>query len=636
MFVVTSIALWLFAARLSNRFKENIVDTAPVAAGILIMILYVLAMFRGMKWIGVISAVYIAFEVVYSFRTSTIKDVVKPLLSPIPITFWLVVAFVAFMTRSEMFTWWDDINFWSSDAKEMFFINGFPGKYGNVSPEFGDYPPVTTIWKWIFLQISSMQYRESLQFAGYFALNAMFLMPLAGIESVHGSSIKSGEAMDKTSVIGAKTCFIQIVWYIIVLLLPGVFSGIIFYGTPADITMAIIYGALLLAIVDYEKDASDVFYFGRIAVFTTLLLLTKSVGIEWAIFALIFYVLFGKKGKGIWASIAVSGGFYASWLIFCLINRRVAKLTGAGIKMAKSGYHLPENTAEKMMYFIQGFWTMPMHADHNWTLDISTGVAVVLIFAVALFLVRNKKLNLYLLFTFVVTYGVIFLAHVSIFQTEEQYLDAFAMANSLGRYGSPFTLGTSVLLIGMYVRGRTGSVCVESVEGNEHGAKAPKIRGLAPLAIAAVAILLTADYVGDYNYLYGYRNTLSEDEAAYEDMVGDEGREILEALSNPELIGKRVLVIQDGREYHWVHDAYISKELSPVAAVYDVVLNEDSAEVIADRIKKSHASYVYVVLFEDFDPGNLVLLLDEGEIYEPGAVYRVKALGDDIKLEMVR
>ena len=40
---------------------------------------------------------------------------------------------------------------------------------------------------------------------------------------------------------------------------PGVFNGIIYYGTPADITMAIVYGTLLL----FDKAYTDVPVFSR-------------------------------------------------------------------------------------------------------------------------------------------------------------------------------------------------------------------------------------------------------------------------------------------------------------------------------------------------------------------------------------
>ncbi|MBO4846204.1 MAG: hypothetical protein J5525_07835 [Lachnospiraceae bacterium] len=613
--ILVFIALLLLSARMSNKYKENIADTLAVCSAGLILLLYCLAFFRGLKLIGIISLIYILTEAVCVIRKKSGKEAFAGLRSVILICFVLTVISVTVLTSKEIFTWWDDINFWSSDAKQIFFMNGFPGKYGNVSPEFGDYPPVTSLFKWLFLQISPNSYNESYQFVGYFTLNLIFLMPLAG---------HIDRLVDKSETKFA--ALIKFMFFVTVIMLPGVFNGIIFYGTPADITMAIIYGALLLSIWEQEGH-EKIFYYGRIAVYTSVLFLTKSVGFEWALFALIFYLVVAKKHKAILISIAVSATFYGSWLIFCLMNRRVAKLTGAGIKMASSGYSVPDNAADKMHYFLSGFLTMPMHADRNITLDLSSAAAVFIIFAVIgiiayLKLIDSKetvKLILFLAITGLTAYGIIFLAHISIFQTEEQYLDAYAMAVSIARYCCPFTLGSTMLLTG---------ILLDRVKASQN----EKLIKRAVLIIVA-CVLMTADYLGIYRHLNGYRNTLSDDRAVIDDMVGDDGRELINSVSDERYWGKRILVIRDGHEYHWVHDAYISREASPVAMVYDGYLTEsDTPEMISDRIRSSHAHYIYI---EDssyqasslFEP-----LMESGQEYISGNVYRVTDTDQGIRL----
>ena len=617
MILLVFVATCLLAARLADRYRENLLDTIAFSTAILILMLYVLAFFRGMKCISIICAVYIIFETVIAIRKKRVRDIVKTFYNPVFLAFIAVNVAVIFLTSDQIFTWWDDINFWSSDAKQMFFMNGFPGKYGNVSPEFGDYPPITSIFKWIFLNLSPKKYNESLQFAGYFVLNAVFLLPLVScVEKSEVSSKKTGNNI------------IRILFLLCVLLMPGVFSGIIYYGTPSDITMGIIYGALLLGI--WEQDGHDpFFYYSRIALYTSLLLLTKSVGIEWAIFALVFYFVFAKKEKGILASIAVSGSFYISWLLFCLVNRRVAKLTGAGIKMATGDYAVPENASDKMKYFFEGFMTMPMHADHNFTFDLSTGVAVIILFALLIFIGYKKLLNgreftkmiIFLFMTALVTYGVIFLAHISIFQTEDQYLDAYAMAASIARYGCPFTLGSTMLL-------------TEILFDRQKSKEYLKMRTKTALVVM-ICILLTADYSGLYGYLIGYRSNLIQNKAVIDDMVGDDGRIILDAVSTEEYRGKRVLIIRDGHEYHWVHDAYISREASPVALVYSsYIIEDDTLNTISEKIDMCHAQYLYVEDFENVTGPLFGPLLQDGQKFEAGKVYRINATDQGIRLSL--
>jgi hypothetical protein len=478
-----------------------------------------------------------------------------------------------------------------------------------VSPEFGDYPPVTSLAKWLFLQLRSDEYTESLQFAGYFFLNGIFLLPLFG---------KFMGCIKRASVSRWKEIFLEILAFAAVMLLPGVFNGIIYYGTPADITMAIVYGTLLLAIAD-DEESGDIYYFTRIALYTSVLLMCKNVGFEWAVFALLFYILFGRKKKIMLAAVAFAGGTWMSWLLFCFVNRRVAKLTGAGLRMAASGsYTPPENTADKLGYFTEGFWLQPMHADHNLTLDLSTGAAVVLIL-LAVFVLHKmgiyagkefKKMMAFLGISAAVSYGMVFVAHITIFQTEEQYLDAYAMAVSIARYCAPFALGSVYLIMGQLLD-RLGDVSDDR-------------RAMLPLFACLLLICLTADYRGVYNHLIGYRDSVAENEAYVSDMVGDEGRLITAAVDNREYWGKRVLVMRDGHQYYWVHNTYISKEASPVALVYDSYLaEEDSAEIIIKKIQDSHAAYLYV---EDAtgDSVQLFSQIIEGGEFEPGKVYNIE------------
>ncbi|WP_207649926.1 hypothetical protein [Butyrivibrio proteoclasticus] len=610
---------------IADRYKVSIGDGIALSGATTILLLYILAFFRGMKLIGVVGLVFVVVILLGSFFSAKKNNAEKTTkkepfcgfslkiyaLDPLFIMFVAVVAIVTILTRQQVFSWWDDINFWSSDAKQLFYMNGFPGKYGNVSPEFGDYPPVTSIFKWLFLQISSGSYNESLQFAGYFSLNLIFLMPLAGkLRKWIGDGWGVG-ALKKTTL--------QVTSFAVVALLPGVFNGIIYYGTPADITMGIVYGALLLAI--YDQDIVDEsFYYVRIALYSSVLFLTKSVGIEWAIFAFLFYLFTRKKSWKILISCAVSGGFYMSWLLFCFINRRVAKLTGAGLRMATSGtYTAPQNTLEKAGYFIEGFWTMPMHADSNLTFDISTGAAVLILAAFLFALKRSgilnaveaKKIGIFLGISGLLCYGIIFLAHISIFQTEDQYLDAYAMAVSISRYACPFTLGGFYLIMGVFCNG-----C------SKVSLKISKRIGIAFLMF----VLLTADYTGVYKHLWGYRKSVEENIKYCYDMVDDEGRILVDNLvQNESLWGKRVLVMRDGHTYTWVHDTYISKEASPVALVYDGYLAEqESFGDMANKILTSHASYLYVedvdgTAAELFDP-----LMKNGEKFIPSTVYKIE------------
>ena len=621
MLFIVILALLLLSGTVALRYKKSILDVITVFFAALILTLYVLAFFRGMKIVAAIAIIVICLVVANVFLKARrsggngfaeLLNILKLIADPYVIWFVLITSLVGIATKDMIFTWWDDINFWSSDAKQLFYLNGFPGKYGNVSPEFGDYPPVTSIAKWLFLQIRGKEYTESLQFLGYFCLNGVFLLPLLGKIKEYTDGAKAGKV--------AKWA-VSLVFVIAALLIPGVFNGIIYYGTPADVTMAIVYGALLLAIYD-SSGHGNLFYFARIALYAGVLLLTKTVGFEWTLFALVFYLLMGKRDKAIWASVFGAGAFFGSWSIFCLINRRVAKLTGASIKMATSGsYTAPDNTGDKLKFFAEGFAFEPMHSDHNFTVDLSALAAVLLIFSFVFILynmkilgrIETKKIALFTLITGLIAYGIVFIAHISIFQGEDQYLNAFAMGISIARYCAPFTLGSFYLLSGIMF--------------NRLKRKSGKSYRIAA-TLMLLFIFLTADYTGVYKYLAGYRATLSDDVAGVSDMVGDEGRKIAGAVSDERYFGKRVLIFRDGHDYYWVHNAYINKEASPVPLVYaDYLAETDTPQSIMDKIRASHAEYIYVEDETGESEKVFSEIIKNGE-YRPGVVYSLAEVGN--------
>ena len=678
IFAITVVAILLLSATLSYKYKDSFYNTLPLSLVTAMLVLYVLAFFGGMRFIGLISVLFIAVLGIGFYlktcvasskddgRSVVFKTRLKEFFSVIP---WIELAVltvflfaVRVLTRDMVFNWWDDINFWSSDVKQLFFLGGFPGKYGNVSPEFGDYPPAGSLIKWLFLQISPGEYDESLQFFGYFTMNLVFLLPLYGaVKRGIGAATElrafNGDGATN-KILGVKVVryALCVITFLAIVLFPGVFNGIIYYGTPADVTMAIVYGALLYMILG--GGVSGPFYYIRIFLMTSMLLLTKSVGIEWAIFALVFYFIMNRKktagaddgssdlavnsrgsAKGMAITILGSGAVYGSWLLFCLINRRVAKLTGAGIKMATSGtYEAPANALDKAKFFAQGFWTMPIHADTNLTFDISTGVVVILIFAAIAVLgitkiIKKKeavKLAVFMAVTALLTYGIIFLAHISIFMTEDQYLDAFTMSVSIARYGCPFALGGVYLLMCMYYDRIVGANCAgqaasSGLKSDSGSSRFTAIRAWLEVSVFAIFVFLTANYVGIFGYLFDHKQAMEENAAYVDEMVGEDGKLLAKTVfANKELWGERVLVMRDGHTYHWVHNAYISGKASPVALVYDgFIAEEDSADVMVRKISESHASYLYIEDDEMLSKDLFTPLLKEGAELESRKVYSI-------------
>ncbi|MBR5116945.1 MAG: hypothetical protein IK096_07745, partial [Lachnospiraceae bacterium] len=208
----------------SSFFRSEILDifdAVPFFASLTILFLYLLAFLHALT-----PLVPIFFLIV------CILHVRDKLTEPQFLFAVLIMLAAAILASGRVVTWWDDLNFWANDARFLWYMRGFAGKYGNVSPEFGDYPPVTALWKWIFLSFSPHEYREGLQFSAYHVLNMIYLLPLIKYTRRFPSLI--------LRLLAVPTVF----------LIPGIICSLQFTGSAADITMGTIYSSLLLAMVE--------------------------------------------------------------------------------------------------------------------------------------------------------------------------------------------------------------------------------------------------------------------------------------------------------------------------------------------------------------------------------------------------
>ena len=194
------------------------------------------------------------------------------------------------------------MNFWATDVKGLWFLDGFAGKYGNVAPEFGDYPPAIQLFKWFFLHMSGGEYREGLGFAGYVCLNFILLLPLISKvdriipeklieESEDGLGVKIaknkkyyvddkkliskykvrvaerkagpiGENVDPVRNLGILV--INIIACICLILFPTIANIVCYEGTCVDVTMGIIFGNLLFTLIFNLKrryPIADIYFF---------------------------------------------------------------------------------------------------------------------------------------------------------------------------------------------------------------------------------------------------------------------------------------------------------------------------------------------------------------------------------------
>ncbi len=644
MAVVLLAAFLLIACLLALRFEKQLTAVLPSATCILILTLYVLAFFRRLSWIDYFSTAIVAGAVLRVLFLSGEKK--KKLFArlrelfcaPSAIAALVLLTGAVLLTGNKIATWWDDLNFWATDVKALYALDGFAAKYTNAASEFGDYPPGIQLLKWWFVHLKPDSFSEGLMFAGYYFGVFVFLTPLL---SRLDETLQNDRRRGK-----------QLFWIVVLAVCLAAFPSMTetFYlgGMCADLVMAVLYGVILMSCLEdrvvpaadtaaadtaVAASRSRAFSNLRIALYLGVLVLVKSVGFLWAAFALVFvwfWRLHGAADKKkeirqllcITAFPAVSGG---SWMLFCLLMKRVAKLTGAAVSMASGSLPiLLEGTVQKLLHaYAEAFAVWALHRDGCSGIGVSA-LALFVIFLIGIaWLYRRKLLTkternflfVYVPLTGIVFYGINLVSHLTIFATETQYLEATGMIASIERYSAPFTVGTLYLLFGIFLE------------------RSPKLWGkISPYAVLAAAVLLCANWGAVYDGMIGYRQRLDDDLQARSNMITEASEEFLEKMSKQDVgSGMRVLYLKNAQDAaQWVRNTYISFEASPVSVLFGGIGEDTTSGQVWELVQASHAGYLYA---DETDEALKELFTPYTEEFAWKTLYRIKMNDGTLILE---
>lgn len=633
MVVFQTAVFVLFVIWLSYKEKETLTDMIPVGVCLLVLVLYGLSLVNGLLWWDYL-ALFFCFLLAVRFvragregRKRGRAFVLEELKKPGNMIALILLVSVPVLVSGKAVSWWDDYNFWATDAASVFYLNGFADKYCNVAAEFGDYPPGTQMIKWWFLHFSPGQFREGLLFSGYYFMNLAFLVPL--LTYVRRWNIPlmvlSGAAL----------------W-----LFPSTVEVFGYDGCCADLTMAVVYGSFLVSVMD-DKGHSRGFYYGRQALLLMVLVLCKNTGFLWAGFGLLFdygcHILRRKESsfRGLAAVTFLTAAAGASWLLFCMLNQRVAKLTGAAIRMAVGSARVPEVKKETVSAFFTAFWKFPLHREKTFALDVSPLSLYLLLLIFVFLLYRRGKLEkrsawfvgVFLGMSGLCFYGINLISHLTIFAGETQYLEPYGMVSSIERYGAPFTIGGLYLTAYLLLSSQTD---LTAAGGRRKEGKAPGRAGeWRGLLCCLLFVFLTADYESAYRGIWGYRNTVSEILSQRQEIVDGQAREFLEkAGARQPGNSYRVLYVRDISDISWVRNTYVNYEAVPVSVMHGNV-DAETMEVqdVQRMMEESHAGYFYA---DEIAGGRKLLeVFTGGEPFCFGSLYRITEQDGKLRLQKV-
>ncbi len=612
MVFIQIIALIIIILAAAWMFRIQFVEAVPVSVSALILLLAGLSFLGGgLRLWDFLAVLLPAAAGVYLWRIPKEKRkeiflfVKKELTSAGTVTAVALILIVTLCVSGKPVSWWDDYNFWATDAKSLFFLDGFAGRYANVAPEFGDYPPGTQMMKWFFLHFSPNEFREGLMFAGYYFMNLAFLVPYLKYIKKHN-------------------VFAMALGGILLWIFPSVAESFWIDGCCADLTMALVYGGFLTAVVD-RKGHGEGFYYIRQALYLMVLVLCKNTGFIWVAFGLLFDYgyhvvtdrrepLLKENRKAHRKALLLVTAFpvlaEGIWLAFCVLNRRVAKLTGTAIRMVTGSMNLPDYQETMVKAFAEAFVKWPLHRGNTGAVDLSPLALFLLLLLFVLLLWKfhliRKGVALYF-GVFMVCSGAAFytfnlLGHLTIFAVETQYLEPFGMISSIERYGAPFMIG---------------GLCLVAYLVLEKG-------GRKGMLVCALFILLTADHAGAYRGLWGYGGQKGEILSTREEIVDEAAERFLEQVG----AGRRgntgrVLYLRDISDVSWVRNTYIGFEAAPVSVMYgNVDTQSGTAQDILDAATAAHAKFLYVDELSG-DGQKLFEPFLQGEKMEYGRLYRL-------------
>ncbi len=536
--------------------------------------------------------------------------------------------FVAYLTlcillpitlHARTVTWWDDINFWATDLKSLYYLGGFAHKYTNVSPQFGDYPPGVQLAKWFLVHMDRATFREDLAFVGYYLFNLSFVMQI--FKRIKG----------KTSLLGIPLAFIA--WAF-----AGIGEIYGYSGFCADLSMAYLFGSVLICATEnmtrVTSAARSICEGIYPALYLVVLVIAKSTGFIWTFFGVVIWVvtyLLGGSGKDnpeqkgfreklpgiitVCAAPLITG---ASWMLFCLRNHRVAQTTSTMVTyMTTDDYGLSAYKSDFASAFLKGFFLEPLHLDHTWIDLPAAGIFILIVILLVLF--RKKGylsgrsglfMCIFLPVMGLIYYVVIFCAHLTMFATETQYLEASAMAASIERYGAPFVMGTMLCLAYIWM-GNCGCTEVSvSSTGDKLSSADPVVKdqetGITLFSrtwILVIAVIALTNIPAAFNGFIGYMKNDDVDKAneMRADMIDAESSAFLQMIDDSGITdrcisegGLRICRVRDGA-YYRVADTYVAYEASPVSVMApSVKLSDIDGNTFVQMVNETHAEYVYV------------------------------------------
>lgn len=431
---------------ISKRCNVMLVEAQPFTFSTLILLLYFFAFFNHMWLVDAIAVigclVLCIFFLKIRNKAACFQDIKKSILQPSFILFTIVSIVGILLLASRGVRTWDELNFWAVDVKSLFYLQGFASKGFNCSPLYGDYPPASQLVEAWFTHLFG-KYDEGLTLSAYFLVIQIYFFPVIS-------------RLPKIKDI----CILAGMWMFFVFS----FGPDIMNDRSADVLMAFVFGSIL--VFAFNNKSKQWISYISMSLLLAVLVLTKSIGIQWSIFAIIFIIgidiVREKKINRKWACCIVFPiAIYESWIIFCKVFERTTYLV-TSLNTAVQGQKedlLVQYGKKLAITFSRALFLKQQNSIFG--IGVSVFVCFLLILIFVLILYKIKALNkseFRFIFGFVFTcgvieYGILLFSVETMFIDEyENYLNVEHMVMLLRRYGCPYLIGSLMLILSIWFK----------------------------------------------------------------------------------------------------------------------------------------------------------------------------------------
>ena len=428
----------ILSANVALKYKKEVVEILPVVFSAFVVCLYILAFFNRMWFMDMIAIVVTTSIIIIQYREKRFdffKEWLNKLFKPSVLVF-LAVAVVGVILLSDRGIWSnDDMAFWAIDTKTIFSLQGFSQPNLQTVPEYGDYPPVSQIIESWLMHIAG-GFDEGLMLSAYFLAMQIYTAPI--LKNMPSKIIPS---------------LMAFVWlFFIYSIGPNVL-----FDLSADILMGAIYGCILMLTLYWKKKS--LFEYVSLGIMLSVVVLTKSVGIQWALFAIIFIVIMEQpvlkfnKYHLFFVAPIVS---WISWNIFCRISGRTTYLTEV-LKSSVSGQSSQELYLEYGQAMRDSFFKALKFNQQTSSVNLGLGttdfIVMFLVFIIIWRIVKLidttefKKIFSFMLLTAVAEYAILLFSVLTMFISETWYTQPEFMIVLLKRYGAPYIMGSILVVL---------------------------------------------------------------------------------------------------------------------------------------------------------------------------------------------